>query len=609
MQHTPQDLYDKNIKNKIFSFIVFLYQTLSKPIKEEYSFFMLFFLFINLSTIKSFFGGLSALRIDIFALEGLTRGIAVSYCFTTILLLSGRKWLKIIFYIIALSLFSLNLFLWLVFHLIIEPQIVTFIGETNLQEATEFLSTFLFSEKGILSVLIIVLSIIISIIIETKHRVIERLIRKKTTHVLRVILCSFILLISFFGFCNFDIYYYIAKSNTTDDLPIGDPFPYDIITSTIFSLNSIRTTNNEIGRAIHTTQNVKGGTIIDKDSLYVIYILGESYIKYHSNLYGYGLITAPKLTKEYNSGNLFVFNNVISAHAATAFVVRNSFCCNSLLDKERWYDTPFFPTLFKKANFNVYYWDNQRIDVTEGLTGFTTNSFIFNKSLSKISYTQTSEKVFPYDDQLIHNFFETKKSMGKYNLIIFHLWGQHIDANSRYPHNKVFERFTSNDIKRKEYYLTKNKKQDIANYDNATYYNDFVISEVINHYRNKNSVIVYMSDHGEEIYDYRDSKGRVSAAPEQYRNYLKYQYEIPFFIWCSDIYKEKHPLIIKHIKESLNKPFMSDNVCQVLFTLSGLKTKYYVPQRDLLNPIFKRRERIISNGLNYDKLMRNPYRK
>ena len=59
-------------------------------------------------------------------------------------------------------------------------------------------------------------------------------------------------------------------------------------------------------------------------------------------------------------------------------------------------------------------------------------------------------------------------------------------------------------------------------------------------YRNKNAVVVYFSDHGEEIYDYRDQRGRhVSYAPSA--DMLRHQNEVPFVIWCSDRYKQLHP--------------------------------------------------------------------
>ena len=360
--------------------------------------------------------------------------------------------------------------------------------------------------------------------------------------------------------------------------------------------------------AIQKAQEVKGGSIEEKDSLNVILVIGESYIKHHAQLYGYSLPTTPNLMNEERKGNLYAFRNVVTPYNYTTSVMKNMMCCNSIADDESWYDSPFFPTIFKRSGMNVDYWDNQMVSsnklISAAIWDFTLNSFLFNKTIRGISYDKTADHAFKYDDQLVSDHANCKKKvLGKYNFVVFHLMGQHINAKDRYPHDK-FSRFSAKDIRNNEPYMTESKKQDIANYDNATYYNDYVINHIINLYRNENTVVVYFSDHGEEIYDYRDSKGRVEAAPGQEKNWLKYQFEVPFVIWCSDKYKALHPDIIRRIKASLNRPFMTDNTCHLLFDLAGLKTIYYRPERDLISPKFKPSKRIVNNNTDFDAVMR-----
>ena len=84
---------------------------------------------------------------------------------------------------------------------------------------------------------------------------------------------------------------------------------------------------------------------------------------------------------------------------------------------------------------------------------------------------------------------------------------------------------------------------------------------------------------------------------------LECQYSVPFVIWCSDKFKNKNPKIMEQIRCSLTKPFSTDNVSQLVFYLSGLKTSYYNSNRNILSPTFKIKERILGNGMNYDKIM------
>lgn len=498
------------------------------------------------------------------------------------------------------TLFGVNVFLWLVFHKIIDPSIINPIIETNEREASEFFQTFLFDKRGFMSIAILCLAVCIIVSIE-KHR---NLIYSKLSSHQR--LCKsvdiIVILLSIIGFYNFDVYKSIFSASITDEMGIGDPMPYDSFTASIFSIQSVRLAKNEIQKTIILTEKSKPGRINDKDSLNIILIIGESYIKSHATIYGYYLPTTPNMTREGNSGNLFIFNNVIAPYTGTSAVVRNVLECNSIAMKEPWYNSIYFPAIFKKSGFHVDFWDNQRDDFTKGVDTYTLDALLYNPQLSHITYNATNQMSFKYDDELIEDY-KTKKSIAKYNFQIFHLWGQHVDASERYPHGQ-FSRFSAKDIRNNAPYMTESKKQDIANYDNATYYNDYVINHIINLYRDKNTVVVYFSDHGEEIYDYRDSKGRVEAATGQEKNWLKYQFKVPFVIWCSDKYKALHPDIVRRIKASLNRPFMTDNTCHLLFDLAGLKTIYYRPERDLISPKFKPSKRILNNNTDFDAAMR-----
>ena len=151
------------------------------------------------------------------------------------------------FYAIGLTLFSVNLFVWLVFHKTFSPQIFVLLGETNYREATEFVKTFLLQGLGLICLFVI--AVMMSFIVLTEKR---WPIRGHRRH-LRIN-SSIILVCSLLGFFNFDIYYDICKSHTFEDLNVDNRFPYDTVTATALALHDVRAVAYEMKHAILLTK-------------------------------------------------------------------------------------------------------------------------------------------------------------------------------------------------------------------------------------------------------------------------------------------------------------------------------------------------------------------
>lgn len=573
---------------------------ISQPVIREWPLFLLFFLFISPSTLASFCMNIANENGIAGIAHRIPLALFLSYIMACAAYLSGKTWVKTIIYVFSVALLATDTFLHHVFHIYIQPFMVMLIGETNHQEAGEFFGTFVLSRGGLFTLLTIAFAITFIIVAER--------FRCKTSqyifshHSLRTAIKAFSCAVVLWGGCQMETYYKIISSNNIDDAPItGDIFPNDSFTRLVYSLTSIPLMHNQIEQAINTTihDTDKPSISNNTDSLDVVFVIGESYIKTHAGIYGYPLNTTPNMIKEQKEHRLFAFTDVVSPIGSTSHAMKNMLSVNDLLSKEDWNQRPLFPSLFKKANFKVFFWDNQLNDSTS-FYAFTLNSLIFDKTIKHACYDQTNRPLMGYDGALIDDFFKNKQPDGKNNLVIFHLWGQHVDANSRFPHTRQFERFTYKDIPNKAKYLDNAKRQDIANYDNATLYNDYVIGKIFNLYRNKNAVVVYLSDHGEEEYDYRDSKGRKHCSKEQTPQWLKYVNCVPFVIWCSDSYQAKHPEVVKEISNALHRPFMTDQVSQVLFHLAGMRSRYHKPANDILSPCYKARKRILLNGLCFD---------
>ena len=572
------------------------------PVFREFPFFVLFLVGISVMPIRFIPSHLHYFyweRIYNFFILDFPRAGVIAYAFTLWVYYTRSKLIKIGGYVLASILFTVCIFLHLVFNKTLQPDIITLIAETNSNESSEFISTFLCTKGGALTVFFLLLYIGIIIVLEKyKERIWQgiQLFRYKIG--LNVLVVAFLIC----GIFQLKFYREITSVETIDDLPV-DYGGYDSFTSLFYSLYSIRLVHLEMKHAVVVTKSIPVKTqVSDKDTLNLVYVIGESYIRSHSQLYGYGLPTTPYLSEENKKGNLFVFDNVVSPFNQTSLTMKNTFCCNSLRNHEKWSDYPYFPAIFKKAGYQVYFWDVQKDDSIQALFEFSLNSFVYNKELMQEAYTQVSKNHFQYDNQAVVDFAKETRLSASHNLVIFHLMGQHMDPGKRYPHTKEFEKFTSRDIRVNKPYLTDSKRQFIAEYDNATRYNDYVLKHIIDLFRDKNTVLVYFSDHGEEVYDYRDSYGRVDFDNQHIKEGVKCQYEVPFMIWCSNPFMEKNPQIIHDIKRALHRPFKTDEICQILFHLAQLKTAYYRKKQDLLSPDYLPYERVLDNGINYDRV-------
>lgn len=587
-------------------------KAITSPIIEEFPFFFCFFLLFG--------GSLIGVPISLYLNYDAVWALAFlkligtlfiyDYLLTSVVYYTRNKYIKFILYLFILFIYAFNTFLQLNFDYKITPNVLLLLVETNSREASEFINLFALSKGSIITYGKVIILILVIISLEFFFKRYYHAHNK-----LKIVLATPVLFMIIWGLSTFGPLYRICRHDTIDNLFQQQTMelfvPDDPISSSIMSLRSLYLIGYEMRNAVETTKCIKDIPAVSKktDSLNVILIIGESFNKWHSELYGYKHSTTPNLSREAEKGNLFVFNNVVCPFCLTSANVKNILSCNSISDGESWSKSPFFPAIFKAAQYNVYFWSNQKMYESSAFpTTISLNSYLFNKDISQLTYTATNDSTFKYDDELVCSFLDSNKTLSDHNLIIFHLMGQHFDAKERYPHNKQFQIFTVDSIQRNEDYLQdREKKQSIAEYDNAILYNDYVIKHIINIYKEKNTVIVFLTDHGEEVYDYKDGIHRKYEG-QLTKGWLKNIHNIPFTIWCSDKYIKSHETTVNSIKDATERPFMTDNLCHLMFNLGDIISNYYIAERDPISPQFKPRKRLIEDMItniksNYDDIM------
>ena len=561
-----------------------LLRRLSVPVVSEWVFFVIFFLAMGKLLVRAVlyipFDGSP----EVSWLFALGQVFIIDYIVTLIIYLARRRWVKCVAYLLVLGAFLVREFLKNVFVMDISPSVLMLVAETSPRETSEFFGEYMLTSGALMSVGVTVVVGLVALFLERyRHRWAERFSQsKKRTNGLALI--NAILLV--WGVVAGIHFGSILKCKTLDELSLWDieHSQYaDAFSLTASSAYGLHLASGDMNEYILTTiRAAREQKAEDGDEVNIIVVVGESHIKWHSSLYGYPLPTCPYQQAEADSSRLFVFGEALTSSNFTTTAMKNMLCCNSTAEGESWNGKPFFPSIMKSSGFDVYMWDNQREASTSATYTFALNSFLYNDTIQQLSYTATNRQCFAYDGELIDDFARQVKRKSKRNLVVFHLLGQHFEARERFPHD-TFSKFTPQDIPNNASYLNDEKRQEIADYDNATLYNDYVMKKVFDLYRDEPTVVIYLSDHGEEIYDYRDTKGRVSADDGADDVYNRFQHQIPFTIWCSDSYKKSRPDMAEAIAKSVEKPWLADNLCHLVFRLGGVETPFYKANRDVLD--------------------------
>ena len=301
-------------------------------------------------------------------------------------------------------------------------------------------------------------------------------------------------------------------------------------------------------------------SIREKHPENIIIIVGESFAKTHSSLYGYTKKTNPLLEIHQKEGNLHVFDNIVApaSHTMEAFKAFMSTFSYNRNDKE-WYRHTSIPECFNRLGYKTIWISNQH------QYGAFDNIPTRYSQLCDTAIFTRQNITDNFKDEHVLNYLNEIPS--EKELFILHLMGQHFKCSERYPNH--FSRFVEDE------YLNfqEHQREKVAEYDNATLYNDFVVDSILNIFRDKDAVIFYFSDHGQDIY-YSDDNyyGHGIVANEKSDSIGR---DIPFMIYTSQKFKDNYPELNMLIKSSTNREhkFNTEDLIYSLIDIAGYKFK------------------------------------
>lgn len=336
-------------------------------------------------------------------------------------------------------------------------------------------------------------------------------------------------------------------------------------------------------------------------SPHIVLVIGESYNKHHSSLYGYRLPTTPLQQRRMDAGELFLFTDAVTPWNITSNVFLDMFSLWEQGSRQHISKYPLFPILFQRAGYEVTFFSNQYLlkGFRKGATNQAGHFFLADKDLNNLLFSYRNLKSSKYDLGMVGQLeqYISKTNRPAYTLDIVHLVGQHFEYSVRYPHSQ--SAFSLGDYKDRP--LDNDAKQIVLHYDNATQYDDTVLDSLLTLYENEEAIVLFVADHGEEVYDELPTHGRLFQEPTKFQ--AKNEFEVPMWIWCSRKYQEKHLDIVSAIRSSTAKPFITDGISQVLLYLAGIKCEWNIESRNVLSPLYQSKERIIGGSVDYDKLI------
>ena len=310
-----------------------------------------------------------------------------------------------------------------------------------------------------------------------------------------------------------------------------------------------------------------------------IVVIGESLNKKHMGIYGYMRNTTPHLSKMNNDGELVLFNNVYSNHTHTVYVLNLALTEANQYNKKTFYESLSIIDVLKKADIETYWLTNQPIysiyDNMVSIIGTSADHVVaLNTAIGGVA-----TKAPKYDAPLIAKVKKVLDNKSDKNRVLFvHLGGSHTTYTSRYPNDKYT--VYSGKLNQGEFGEKASKVDTINAYDNSVFYNDYVVSSILQAFQSDSSAaaFIYMSDHADDV---------INQVAHNSALFTYYMTEIPMIAWFSDTFKKEYPIKYNNLLKRTETLFSNDMFYNTMIGILGVKTDRYNAKYDFSSKNYK----------------------
>lgn len=308
---------------------------------------------------------------------------------------------------------------------------------------------------------------------------------------------------------------------------------------------------------------------------YIVYILGESTSRHHMGIYGYNLNNTPYMSKREAEGDLLKFTDVISPNGQTLHVMEKLFTFYRQHERGKWYEYTDLFSILKTAGYYTMWLSNQESSGEWGNHGRVYAERCNMYAFTKLRNSSEVTIVEPYDAALLPLLDKVMAHPKAKNFIVLHLLGTHQRYRCRYP--DTFKAYSVSE----EQGESERAKEERANYDTAIRYNDSIMNEIIKRFENRDAIVIYTSDHGEDVMEI--NKNVAGHGEICINNRI---IEIPMLVYMSKSFRSKRPKLAQRIKQCVDRPFVTDDMIHSILDIMEIKAEGYNPQLSVFNKQF-----------------------
>lgn len=295
----------------------------------------------------------------------------------------------------------------------------------------------------------------------------------------------------------------------------------------------------------------------------LVLVIGESADRRHCSAYGYPLPTN-RHTMQYTDSLLW-FTNAKAPFCGTDESLARllTFMDDSPeSDISRWNEYPDVVSVMQHAGYRCYWISNQQrlgnyVDCTTVIGGLCDGQVWLQDYDYDALLAAHDEALLPYVRQALSD-----SCHGRF--VVVHLMGAHPEYRKRYPkHAAVFSYSDTKALANKA--CSRSEWQRIAEYDNAMLYSDSIVAQILQTLfaQGGSNVLVYLSDHGQNVYDTSHHYGHDSR-----------HIDVPLMMYLSTQWRCANPLLAAALADSTDKPVATARLIRTVLQIADVK---YMP--------------------------------